>query len=436
MHLADTLHHFLFKYGLIRSKVLLAVSGGPDSMAMLHAFHSKHRFPGLEVGVAHVDHCWRSESTQEALTLEKIVKAKNLDWHLKTLDPSLMQGNLEEACREARLNFFAEVCQKYGYAGVLLAHHADDQAETVLKRVFEGASLLSSKGMQEKSTYQGLVLYRPFLKLTKKNILDYIQAQSIQAFDDPTNYSEKYTRAKMRSALIPQLSNYFGKEIAPPLARLGETLNELEDFISTQLPPVEKGWCGWMVDCNNRAQLHPFVLKHILYALFRNQDFAVPSVLMEGIVIDLKGNAANKSYVIGQTTLYVDRGYIFALQVSDQKSERLPLKLGENHWGEWKITLERNISGARNHSGWKNLWKGEVSVQVPDSEYFAGLGDSHATLIPRNKELGHWWSDSKVPAFLRQLIPVIWDKDAVTAEFLGPPLINDKLPLLITLSRE
>ena len=129
--------------------VLIGLSGGPDSMALLHLLRECAQKKDLRIGVAHVNHCWRAESSYEAAQLEELVKNLGYSFHLKVLNPSELTGNLEDACRRERLAFFNELTHAYGYQAVILGHHRDDQAETVLKRFLEGASLVNLKGMEE-----------------------------------------------------------------------------------------------------------------------------------------------------------------------------------------------------------------------------------------------------------------------------------------------
>src|SRR5262245_9574892 len=107
-------------------KVLLALSGGADSTALLYGLLNEP----VELGIVHIDHSWREESGVEALELKK--RYSSIPFYLKKLDPKDISGNLEEGCRLARLDFYRQICERERYEAVFLAHHSDDQAETVL----------------------------------------------------------------------------------------------------------------------------------------------------------------------------------------------------------------------------------------------------------------------------------------------------------------
>lgn len=213
--------NFILKEILPFKKVLMAISGGPDSLALLHAAIPLKR--DFEMGVVHVDHGWRKESRQEALHLKRLSEDLGFPFYLKVLDLNGFKGNLELKSREERYRFFEEICQKYGYEVVLLAHHRDDQAETILKRILEGASLPALSGMKKNNRR----FIRPFLDFTKEELIKSLKGAFY--FEDPTNQDVKFLRAKMRQEILPYLEAEFGKKITKPLVRFGLEMQELSE---------------------------------------------------------------------------------------------------------------------------------------------------------------------------------------------------------------
>lgn len=271
--------------------LLLGLSGGPDSMALFHLL----RRLKAPFQAAHVDHGWREESSLEAAKLAEICQKTEVPFHLKRLEPP-KGGNLEEKGRLARLAFFKEICSEEKLRGVALAHHADDQAETVLKRVFEGASLPKLKGLALESEVEGVTIYRPLLKIRKKEILAWLQQEKIPYFSDSTNEDSRFLRTRLREDLLPTLSKSFGKEITPSLCRLGEAAAELQDYLETLIAPYRNQ------ECLNFHELpsHPYVQKMIIRDYFASKRIALSVSVLDTIFFHLRGNRPSIKIQVGK----------------------------------------------------------------------------------------------------------------------------------------
>lgn len=206
--------------------ILLALSGGPDSLALFYMLSEKK----INLHIAHVDHGWRSESAEEVRILEELARKFNVPFYLKKLS-DLPSRNLEDYCRQERIKFFEELYAKNNYQALVLGHHLDDLAETVLKRLLEGSSFKNVLAMEEVSTMGFMTIWRPLLKCRKRDLLNWLEKQNLQAFIDPTNMSEKYLRGRMRTTIMPLLCETFGKEVSMPLVRLATELKEVDVYI-------------------------------------------------------------------------------------------------------------------------------------------------------------------------------------------------------------
>ncbi len=219
---------FLKREGISSRPLIVGCSGGPDSKALLYLLHAC-ALPSLHV--AHIDHGWREESGPESSALRKEVEGLGIPFHLHSLSrEDFREGDLENQGREHRLQFFLRLSQSIGAQGIMLGHHAGDLAEGVLKRVCEGGSLLSLSGMQGRSSYRGMTLYRPLLSFHKQEMIRWLEERSLSFFDDPTNRSPTFLRARMRQEILPYLTQSFGKEIASNLCRLGEEAGEVSAY--------------------------------------------------------------------------------------------------------------------------------------------------------------------------------------------------------------
>lgn len=226
--------NFLKKTGYLEQPLLLALSGGPDSTALFYLLlQAKVSFE-----VAHVDHRWRATSQQEAEQLQKLCQQHHITFHLATLQIEVKEANLEDRCRQKRLLFFKEILESQGLKAVLCAHHADDQAETVLKRALEGSSLVKLSALQPVKIMKGMVILRPLLKITKREILDWLERKKVAYFIDQTNEDSKFLRGRMRSEMIPALSEVFGKNIQKGLCHLAQSAAEFAAYLEECLGPI------------------------------------------------------------------------------------------------------------------------------------------------------------------------------------------------------
>lgn len=285
---------FLEEHARPEIPLLVGLSGGPDSLMLFYLLMDMQ----VKMGVAHVDHGWRKESSEEAEQLEILAAKHQVPFHLHTLDPNHAKGNLEEFCRQERLHFFKKLSDEYGYQAVLLGHHADDQAETILKRFFEGANLTSLSGLSVVACIEGLHVWRPLLHVSKKNILKWLGQRNLTAFEDHTNTDPKFLRARMRTTLIPSISQGFGKEISAPLIQLGRESHELKEFLDRHLSPylqqVERTPTGPFLDLSQKWPFTLFEMKHLVRAFCRLEQVTLSRQQLETAAELLLSNAADK----------------------------------------------------------------------------------------------------------------------------------------------
>jgi len=202
---------------------LLAISGGRDSVALLHAL-LKNGYRNLTL--CHLNHELRGEeSDKDAAFVISLGEKHHLDSEIESVHVArLMQENgesMELAARNARRNFFSACAIKLNCPRVLLAHHADDQTETILFNLLRGSGGL--KGMDFQSTHQikkrDLTFIRPLLHITRKDINEYISTHQIDYREDTTNAEPIATRNRLRNEAIPLLENIMGRDLSSSLQR-------------------------------------------------------------------------------------------------------------------------------------------------------------------------------------------------------------------------
>ena len=183
--------------------VLLAVSGGADSLAlMLLAAHwaTEQAHQGPQLSVATVNHGLRPEAAQEAASVSMMAKELGLSHTVLRWTGEKPSTGLQEAAREARYRLLKAHAETIGADAIVLAHHADDQAETVLMRLSAGSGLSGLAGMEPEAQWDGMILLRPFLAVPGARLRATVEAFGWKPIDDPSNRSDRFTRVRFRQA--------------------------------------------------------------------------------------------------------------------------------------------------------------------------------------------------------------------------------------------
>lgn len=372
-------------------KVLIGLSGGPDSQALLYFLLKT----GLEVGAAHVDHGWRNESKEEAEQLKAQVEKLGIPFYLKVLNLNELSGNLEQVCREKRYAFFTEVCDEFGYEAVFLGHHRDDLAETILKRILEGASLQTMGGMEKESFRGHILLLRPFLEVSKEELLRVVKENNLPHFVDKTNEDTRFLRARMRQDILPQLSAKFGKSVKEPLLRLGKECRELNEFMRERFQPLL-----FKKDLDCHLMTSSFELRWVLKEWLRNLNLYLSYAAINSLVDLIQSKAANKKIPLKDHQIEVDRGRIF---------------IREKPWKEWKVKVETSLHPEI--IGWKEAWNGRLEMLLPEGNFTLR---SYFDLDGADKKhLQKLWSQEKIPAFFREWVPIVTLDGNYFREFLS-----------------
>lgn len=213
------------------SRILVACSGGPDSMALLHLLQdiANHRHTKYELGVAIVDHSIRPESKDEVLWLRNQVKALGLPFYTTTFDvPRLSKDQKlseETVGRQVRYQWLTEIAQSEGYDYIAVAHHKDDQAESILAHLIRGTGLNGLTGMAVVSYDYTVPVIRPLLDVTKSELLDYLADRDLTYCIDSTNDDISYQRNRIRHRIIPELE-YINPNVVDAIVRLGISVDE------------------------------------------------------------------------------------------------------------------------------------------------------------------------------------------------------------------
>ena len=225
--------HSIEKNSLLseQATVVIGLSGGPDSVFLLHILHHLKKNGRVKhIIAAHLDHGWRTASSNDVDFCRSIAQKYGAEFvhdKLQTYASTIKwNGSQEEVGRIARRRFFKKIMQQYHADSIALGHHADDQQETFFIRLMRGASLSGLCGMQPK---EGPYI-RPLLNTSKQEILNYLHEHTIPFLTDPSNASSAYLRNRIRTLVLPALrasDERFDQNSLQTFARLRETENYL-----------------------------------------------------------------------------------------------------------------------------------------------------------------------------------------------------------------
>lgn len=219
--------------------VLIGVSGGPDSMALLHALLYLAEAMDLRLGVAHLNHCLRQASSDadeqfvasaaKKLTVPVFVEKKDIV--IKSKKTGL---GLEEAGREARYHFFNQVCEKHRFDKIAVGHHGEDNAEQVLLNLVRGSGPAGMGGIPPVRKN----IIRPLIRTPRSEILNYLNENKIEYVVDPSNADDRFLRNKIRHHLMPLLHKTYNPKISETLNRLSAIVRSEEAWINALITPL------------------------------------------------------------------------------------------------------------------------------------------------------------------------------------------------------
>jgi tRNA(Ile)-lysidine synthase len=227
----------LERLGIRNSGVLVGVSGGADSVALLCGLHALAESNGLALTAAHLNHRMRAEAaSQDAEWTAALCARLGIPIIVEMADvPTIARErglNIEEAARSVRYDFFKRAASEARCAYLAVAHTADDQVETVLHHLLRGTGLAGLRGMQAVRPFAaGMTLVRPLLRIRRAQVEAWLAEIGQEYRTDATNADESRTRSRIRHSVLPALEREMGPQVRDSFLRLAEQANELQSTI-------------------------------------------------------------------------------------------------------------------------------------------------------------------------------------------------------------
>ena len=243
----EKVKEFIIKNSLINKedKVLVALSGGPDSVCLLHCLYSLKDDLNIKIGAAHVNHMLRGEdSLGDEEYSKKLCESLNIDFYSKGIDINEIAKNksisVEMAGRESRYDFFEKIKKEYNYNCIAVAHNENDQAETVIMNLMRGTGIEGLCGIRPKR--KGDII-RPILCLSRLEIEKYCEENKLNPRIDKTNLENIYSRNKIRLDILPYMKENFNEDIIQTINRMSKLIQVDNDFIEKESNKSYEKYC-------------------------------------------------------------------------------------------------------------------------------------------------------------------------------------------------
>lgn len=265
-------------------RVLVAVSGGCDSMALLRGMLAIRSTLNLELIVAHLNHGWRGdESCADARWVEALAESYGLKCVVESASQSERgsgDAGSEEAAREIRYEFLIRAATRHDCRFLAVGHTADDQAETVLHHILRGTGLSGLRGMMAtRPVGDGITLVRPLLEIPRAELENWLRSIDQDWRTDRTNADSNFTRNRIRNELLPLIEKQFNPQARRVLATLAQQASEVSGFVrelaETALRKIVLNSTpdSIRLDANALRQLPPVVLREALVLAWQQQNW-------------------------------------------------------------------------------------------------------------------------------------------------------------------
>ncbi|RBP67480.1 tRNA(Ile)-lysidine synthase [Alkalibaculum bacchi] len=258
----------------VGDRILIGVSGGPDSIALFHFLYSIRENFGLEIAVCHLNHMIRGkEANEDEKFVRDLCEKNKIAFYSKRCEVERLAKErkitVEEAGREERYKFFYYLKQKLGIDKIALAHHLDDNVETILMRFLRGTGVKGLRGIVPMREDR---VIRPFLSVQKREILEYCKIHKLSTKLDKTNLEAKYHRNKLRLEVIPYLEK-FNPNFAQGVSQLGNISTEYYDFVQKcAKAEVKRITIDGKIDIKKFNDLHICLKREVLIEVLRKTN--------------------------------------------------------------------------------------------------------------------------------------------------------------------
>ena len=287
--------------------IVIAVSGGPDSMALLNLLNVIKKEKNIKIICAHVNHNLRKESKAEAKMVKDYCKQKSIIYEYMEIKE--YKGNTENYAREKRYEFFENLLKKYNSKYLFTAHHGDDLIETVIMRLIRSSSLKGYSAFSEITEKKDYKIYRPLITKTKEEIFNYVKNNNLPYAIDKTNDSDFFTRNRIRKYILPRLKEE-NKNVHLKFLEFSKTLNETEKYLKKQTEKaLTKIYIDKKIDKNSFKKedllVQKRIIHHILNETYKENITKIKDVHVNNILSTVKNSTSNSKINLPDNKIFI-----------------------------------------------------------------------------------------------------------------------------------
>ncbi len=386
-------------------KILIAFSGGIDSTVLTDLFLKIRDRYDLTLYAFHLDHQLRSSSKDDAIFVKRVCQRENIELFSYSLDikniSKFNNKGVEITAREKRYELINKIVSDNGIDYVATAHHLDDNVETFLMRIFRGSGLKGLKCMSENS---GNII-RPLINVSKELIEEYAEKNNIEYVQDETNFENDYFRNKIRNELIPIIKKEYSNNVL-------ENINNIISAVRIEEDIVDNYYCSIFDFNKNEYELsgirkkdYGFVKTFVVKLLENKFDLIDVNSYQINTLTDLILNSDSGYIVINSYKFSIESGYLVIIKNTlEKKDEKIKLKFGENHFGDYKIIVSKG-----EYLDNKNT----ISIPLNISNIYARTRENGDKFKPRGmsgtKKIKDFFVDKKIKKNIRDKVLLIAD---------------------------
>ncbi len=420
------------RFRLVEEKdaVLVALSGGPDSVALLYGLLALKPELDLKLYVAHLNHRLRgAESDQDQKFASNLASGLKVEFFSKRVDvkkeAKRRKLSIEETAREVRYCYLEQLADKIGANKIALGHQADDQAETFLMRLIRGAGAAGLAGIPAK---RGKII-RPLIQVNREEIEEFLKANRIAYRLDSSNYLTDYCRNKIRLLLLPRIRKEFNPRIVESLNRAADIISLQQEYVRQKseqsLKRIGTGEKGKiLVDAGKFAKSHACLQREMIRLCVGALGGDIDRLSFELInrALHLAGRRKNGRRVRLVKNVWFEVGgdqlafYVQGKKVRD-RDVRLPGSLNLKDWG---LKIESEIANGKpkttdwSHSDQEVAYLDWAKLKPPFVLRSRRRGDKFQPLgMKGTKSVADFLIDAKVPRHLRDELPVLTSKGRI-----------------------